>query len=368
MRLRLETMAHGGAAVARHDGKVVFVQGGVAGDEVEVGLIEEKKSFDVGLVTEVVEPSADRISPSCPWFATCGGCQWQYMTLEAQHRWKRETIIEQLRRIGRVADPVVHETVATGDGYGYRNRLDVGVVNGLPAFREAGSHRLVGVDACLLAAPSLARLLDSVQPIRNARQLVLRVGVRTGESLVVSKHRSGRLHEIVAGQRFRISGRAFFQVNTAGADALVNVVGEALAPSGDDVLLDGYAGGGLFSATVGRAAGAVVAVESDETALSDLAVNVSRARVVAVPFENSEPGRADLAVVDPPRTGLGPDAVSTLLRAGPRRIAYVSCDPASFSRDVRLLDDAGYRLVAVTPVDMFPQTFHIEVVGVLEKR
>lgn len=367
MRLRLETMAHGGAAVARHQGKVVFVQGGVAGDEVEVGLIEEKPSFDVGRVTEVVNPSSDRISPPCRWFGSCGGCQWQYMTLDAQHRWKRSTVVEQLQRIGRVAEPVVNEMVPTGDGYGYRNRLDVAVADGLPAFREGGSHRLVGVEACLLAAPSLARLLASVQPIRNAHQLILRVGVRTGESLVITKHRTGRIHEIVAGQRFRITGNAFFQVNTAGADQLVRLVGEALAPTTDDTLLDGYAGGGLFSGTVGRTAGSMVAVEADRTALSDLAVNAPRARVVASPFEAAGPGPVDLAVVDPPRIGLGPDGVVTLAAAGPRRVAYVSCDPASFARDVRLLAEEGYRLTEVTPVDMFPQTFHIELVGVLDR-
>lgn len=360
-------MAHGGAAVGRHDGKVVFVQGGVPGDEVEVDLIEEKQRFDVGQVTEVVSPSSDRVSPPCPWFGVCGGCQWQYMSLDAQHRWKRETVIEQVRRIGKVTAPKVADMVGTGDGYHYRNRLDVSVIDGRPAFFEAGSHRLVGVDACLLAAPSLARLLDSIQPIRNTKELVLRVGVRTGESLVVTKHRTGVLHEIVGGRRFRISGRAFFQVNTAGADALVRLVTEALDPTSDDTLLDGYSGGGLFSATVGRRAGKVVAVESDPTALSDLEVNAPGVRVIASPYEEARPGRVDLAVVDPPRTGLGADGVATLVSAQPRRLAYVSCDPASFGRDTRLLIDSGYHLVEVTPVDMFPQTFHIELVGVFER-
>jgi len=181
-------------------------------------------------------------------------------------------------------------------------------------------------------------------------------------------HGSGYLEEVVAGVRFRVTADAFFQNNTAGAAVLVDLVGEALSPSADDTLLDGYAGGGLFGLTVGRQVRRVVAVESDPLALTDLEHNAAAAavehRIVPDPFEDAQIGRRwDIAVVDPPRTGLEAAGVAAVTRGRPRAIAYVSCDPASLARDTRALRNAGYALEWAVPVDMFPQTFHIETVA-----
>jgi 23S rRNA (uracil1939-C5)-methyltransferase len=179
---------------------------------------------------------------------------------------------------------------------------------------------------------------------------------------------AGELVETVAGVGFRISADAFFQNNTAGAGALVGLVREALAVTPDETLLDGYAGGGLFGLTVGAGARRVVAVESDPLAVGDLRHNAANAsvehRVVEDRFESAAiGGRWEVAVVDPPRDGLGRDGVEAVSRGRPRAIAYVSCDPASLARDCRLLADRGYRLLWAAPVDLFPQTFHLETIA-----
>lgn len=184
---------------------------------------------------------------------------------------------------------------------------------------------------------------------------------------------SGSVVETVAGVEFRISADAFFQNNTPGAEALILLVAEALAPQQSETMLDGYSGGGLFGLTVGRSAGRVVAVESDPLALGDLRHNAAgfggEHRVVADRFEVAQIGwRWDVAVVDPPRDGLGAAGVEAVTRGRPRAIAYVSCDPASLARDCRHLAVAGYRLDWATPVDMFPQTFHIETVAAFTVR
>jgi 23S rRNA (uracil1939-C5)-methyltransferase len=183
--------------------------------------------------------------------------------------------------------------------------------------------------------------------------------------MVLFDDERGRFHEAVGGARFRITSRAFFQANTAGAEALVGLVGEVLQPSSEDVLLDGYAGGGLFAATVGAGCRKVLAVESDPVALGDLGAN-ARVKAIGKRFERSRPQLPktwDLAVVDPPRAGLGRAGVNTLVAGRPRSIAYVSCDPATFARDAAWLLAAGYELDWVQPVDLFPQTYHIELVG-----
>jgi tRNA/tmRNA/rRNA uracil-C5-methylase (TrmA/RlmC/RlmD family) len=278
--------------------------------------------------------------------------------------------MEQLHHLGGVIDPPVADTVAVSDGYGYRNRIDLRIDRGRPGLYATRSHDVVLIDDCPLVTPVLSDLLAGLSVDPDADRVTLRASERTGEHAVISRLRGrwsqAEIHELVAGHTFRISGRAFFQVNTGGADALAGLVSRALAPTAGEVMLDGYAGGGLFSATVGSGAGGVVAVESDPMAVADLRHNVPQASVVAQPFETARLSRVDVAVVDPPRSGLGEQGVSTLVRAAPDRLAYVSCDPAALARDARWLGEAGYRLELVTPVDMFPQTHHIEAVAVFE--
>lgn len=368
--LEIDSLAHGGAGVGRQAGKVVFCAGGIPGDTVLARVTADRGRFLEAETAEVVNPSPDRVEPPCPVFDRCGGCDWQMLTLEGQRAAKSEIVRSQLRHLGGFEEPPIEETRAVGPGFRYRNRIDLTVAEGRPALYEAGSHRPVLIDDCPLVVEPIARRIAELRPASGVDRITLRASTVTGELAELHRRRGrwdrGRLHEVVAGRRFQITSRAFFQVNTAGADALVDLVSE-MGIGSEDTLLDGYAGGGLFSATVGTGAGRVVAVESDHRALVDLAVNVPEAEVIARPFEEAEPGPVDVAVVDPPRSGLGRKGVDSLVASAPRRIAYVSCDPASLARDLRLLVDSGYHLRKVTPVDMFPQTHHVEAVALLQR-
>lgn len=358
-------MSHGGRAVARSDGQVVFVDGAYPGETVRVEITKTAQRHLVAQTLEVLEPSPERIMAPCPHFGPCGGCQWQTANYSAQLRWKQEIVADQLRFVGKLPEIEVLPTMASGPEYGYRNRMDFKVRDGRPALNRAESHDLIPLEVCLLLAPSLRTIFDRLELLPGHSQVTLRGGVNTGESLVLFDGDRGRLHERVGEVTFQISDRAFFQTNTAGAERLVQLVGEILDPRSEDRLLDGYAGGGLFSATVGGKAKQVWAVESDPTAIEDLRTNAP-AEVVTAKFERSLkhlPESLDLAVVDPPRDGLGRAGVEVLVAGRPRRIAYVSCDPATFARDAAWLVEAGFHLDRVQPVDMFPQTFHIELVG-----
>lgn len=358
-------MAHGGRAVGHHDGQVVFVQGAYPGETIEAEVTRSASRHLFAMASRIVEPSPDRIVAPCPHFGPCGGCQWQSAAYPAQLRWKQEIVADQLRFVGRLPEVDVRPTIAPGPEYGYRNRMDFKLVDGRPALNRIESHELVPIKICLLLAPPLRDLFDGLEVRSECERVTLRAGLRTGESLVLFDDERGRLHETVAGVRFRITSRAFFQTNTDGAETLVRLVRDALQATASDVLVDGYAGGGLFSATVGAGCRKVVAVESDPVALGDLNAN-TRATVVNRRFERCRallPKSWDLAVVDPPRIGLGMASVNTMVSGRPRSIAYVSCDPATFARDAALLVAAGYRLDWVQPVDLFPQTYHIELVG-----
>jgi 23S rRNA (uracil1939-C5)-methyltransferase len=389
-------MAHGGEAVARDDqGKVYFVAGALPGEHVLVEVVSDKGSWARARLEEIVESSPHRIDPPCRHFAACGGCQWQFADYRAQLRWKEETVGGQLRHLGRIPDPEVRRIVTPGDPYGYRNRMDFKVVDGSPALTRARSRELVPLDECLLLAHPLGNLFDRLGDLSGATSVTLRGGLRTGDLMaviegkmppqaakwdasVVHRRRDGfkvisgepHIHETVAGVRFRISPDAFFQVNTAGADSLVRLVEQALELQPTDVLLDAYAGGGLFTCTVGARAGRVIAIESDSAALADLRHNTAAmelpARIVPGRVEEVAPDLGEYwtaTVVDPPRTGLGRSGIAAITSAAPRAIAYVSCDPASLGRDANLLAESGYEFVWARPVDLFPQTFHVETVA-----
>lgn len=370
LRLEIDSLAHGGAGVGRDGGRVVFCTGGVPGDAVEAVMRRDRGRFLEAEVATVLRPSTLRREPPCPVFDRCGGCDWQMISLEGQRRAKAEIVRSQLRHLGDFDDPPVGETRVVSAGFRYRNRIDLRVWQGRPALYEARSHRAVPIEDCPLVLEPIAERIAVLEPPEGVDRVTIRASAATGE-LVEMARRDGRwqeglLHEVVGGHRFQVSGRAFFQVNTAGAEALVEMVTQIGVGPGD-TLIDGYAGGGLFSATVGALADRVVAVESDRRALGDLAVNAPHAAVISRPFEKAELPRAEVAVVDPPRRGLGADGVAALLGAGPERLAYVSCDPASLARDLRLLANAGFLLDRVTPVDMFPQTHHVEAVALLNR-
>ena len=392
-------MAHGGEAVARDDrGKVYFVAGALPDERIRAVVTADKGSWARAELQAVLEPSPLRIAPPCPHFGVCGGCHWQFADYHAQLQWKEATVAGQLRHLGRIPDPDVRRIVAPGEPYGYRNRMDFKVVAGKPALHRSRSRDLVPLDECLLLAHPLANLFDRLGDLQGVDAVTLRAGLRTGEMLVlldgekpdqagdwdvtiVERDRRGLrfdgepyIHEDVAGVRFRISADAFFQVNTAGADALVRLVVQALELGPDVVVLDAYSGGGLFSCTAGANAGRVIAVESDESALRDLRHNSERAgvdvRVVPGRFEEVAGDLGEYwtaAIVDPPRTGLGRSGVAAVTAAEPGAIAYVSCDPASLGRDANLLAEAGYELDWARPVDLFPQTFHVETVAVFRR-
>lgn len=369
IRIRTERMSHGGRAVGRVDGQVVFVVGAYPGETVDAVVIGGGKRHLEARTVTVLEPSPARIDAPCPHFGICGGCQWQTASYPFQLEWKREVVADQLRHLGRLPEIDVRPALAPGPAYGYRNRMDLKVVGDRPALLRAASHEPVQLDVCLLMADPLQPLFHSLEPPSGVERVTLRAGIGTGETLVLFDDETGVLHERVADATLRITGHAFFQVNTAGAESLVTLVNQSLSPGSGDLMLDGYSGGGLFSATVGRICQEVVAVESDGMAIDDLTHNTG-ARVIRGRFERSRtrlPARFDVAVVDPPRAGLGVEGVNVLISGKPRAIAYVSCDPASFARDASLLTGHGYRLDWVRPVDMFPQTSHIEMVGAFSR-
>ncbi len=402
LTLQLTGVAHGGAAIGRHEGKVIFVPYALPGETVRAEIVEEHARYAYARLLEVLEPSPERVTPPCPYFGPdgCGGCHWQHASCEAQLRFKAQVVAEQLARIGGLAESPVLPTIPDPSGWAYRNqaRFHPAPGGGL-GFCLEDRRDVVPVEECLILHPLLADLYDALDlELPDLTSLTLRAGVATGDRMLILETAEDEAPEVeidlpvscvlllsdgtpvpliggwtiteaVAGHTYRISAPSFFQANTAQAERLVGLVLEYLDPQGNETVLDGYCGVGLFTLPLAERAGLVVAVEVDPFAVEDLLVNaagIENVEVIEGPVEAAVrdwEGMLEAAVVDPPRAGLSPEALEGLVAAGPARLVYVSCDPATLARDARRLTAAGYRLEKVQPVDMFPQTYHIETVS-----
>jgi 23S rRNA (uracil1939-C5)-methyltransferase len=381
LELAATAMVAGGRALARDaDGRVVFVDGALPGERVRVAIETERRGYRTARVVEVLEPSPQRVAPPCPELARgCGACQWQHIEAGAQRSLKSGIVRDALRRIGGLEAVPEHATVELPP-WAFRTTLRLGVTNGRAGFREARSHASVAVEGCLVAHPILVPLItDARYP--KADEVLLRCGSRTGERLAVPTPsrkgvvvpgdvRNDFIHEDAAGQRWRISAASFFQSRPDGVDALALLVGRAADQLGvAATALDLYSGVGLFAGVLAARGWSVTAVESSSSAVGDARANLRSlgVKVVAADVTKWTPVAAELVVADPSRQGLGRRGVAVVDKSRARRLVLVSCDAASLGRDTALLRDAGFEMTALTPVDLFPHTFHVEVVTVFDR-
>lgn len=372
-------MTTDGRAVGRLDsGKVVFIEGALPDEDVDVVIESERSSFASGRSVRVVLASADRTVAPCPHFGEgCGGCRWQHASTAAQARYDSALIADSLRRIGRIAEPPIEAPVELAPWRG-RTTIRAGVHDGRAVLRRAASHEPVAIEGCLIAHPLLLPYLSG-RRYRGARAVTLRCGARTGEVLIdvapsgcvslPDEVHTDHLHEIAAGRRWRISARSFFQSRPDGADALARVVAAAAGAGGGRRAVDLFSGVGLFAGVLAAAGWSVVAVEGSHRSAGDARVNLADldVRVVEADVNGWRPDEpADLVVADPSRKGLGRDGVQTVVASGASRTILISCDAASLGRDAGLLVGQGCRLVSVTPIRMFPHSPHIEAVSLFE--
>lgn len=394
----LDGFAHGGEAVGRlPDGRACFVAGGLPGERVRVRVTQQRRRWARAALEEVLEASPDRVAPPCPYYGHCGGCQLQHASPAAQARLKQRVVVEQLQRIGGIADPPVADVVRPAGGWpdAYRSWARFGVTpDGRLGLHAAGSADIVPIDRCLLLDGATQRLREAAGDRWDG---VEEVEIRTGDGGVGVVHahvgsdglrdvpdgpfglvlsagatpsvlrEPGTVRLTVAGETYRLSPGSFFQAGPAAAAALVRQVLAAAAPDPTDDVLDLYAGAGLFSVPLARTGARVVAVEAHPAAAADAVANLAGLDAEVwhgtVSEALAEAPTADVVVLDPPRAGAGTDTAAQIAALGPRTIVYVACDVAALARDAKALVAAGYTLRRAVPVDAFGHTAHIEVVA-----
>lgn len=350
-----------------HEGKRIFVPYAAPGDVLDVEVTSDHGSWAEAAIASIVSPAPCRVRPCCPAFGMCGGCQWQHISYEAQLEWKRRILIEALGRIGRVYDPQVSDTLPSPKQWHYRNRIQLHVDSeGRVGFYRPGSREVVEFDECFIADARINRKLSEsrVEVSRRDRGIALRSD----------------------------DGVGFSQVNSEQNERLKGVIVEWLEDLPHRTVLEMYAGDGNFTFAIAKVAGRVVASDVDGRAIGmarrrRLSVGAQNVGFVCAPagrlsagelFRRASPQLrqwrskrhgpeyCDAVFLDPPRKGCA-EAVEMVAAARPESILYVSCDPATLARDVRSFAGHGYRFVKALPVDMFPQTYHVESLALLEK-
>jgi 23S rRNA (uracil1939-C5)-methyltransferase len=422
----LEKPIYGGAFLARDQGKAVFVPLALPGEQAQVHIVEEKKSYAAAEIVEIVTPSPNRVAPTCRHFGACGGCQYQHAGYEAQLEFKQSILRETLERGGiRAPDSMA---VLSAAPWAWRNRIRLAFdPAGNPGYRSRRSHGLIAIAECPIAAPLLIRaalaageIVRTLAPLRRPAELTLfcdaeetslfaglsipesapanfplddlcrtlaeRIPQLAGAELttqarpdrsprILAQWGASSLAYRAAGFPYRVDHGAFFQVNRWLIDSLVErVLGDARGALAWDL----FAGVGLFARQLATRFTRVLAVESAPSAAAALAHNLTgtsaepisaatldflrRAQAARLDLDNPDLIVPDLIVADPPRTGLGPETTSLLVQLAAPALVYVSCDPATLARDLRPLLDSGYSIRQLALADLFPQTFHIETI------
>jgi tRNA/tmRNA/rRNA uracil-C5-methylase (TrmA/RlmC/RlmD family) len=363
LELLITDVAFGGEGVGRHEELVVFVPFVITGETVEVEITEVRKRYARGRLARVVRPAGERVAPGCRYFGVCGGCQYQHIEYPAQLRLKWKQVSDLFERIGKLDPRCIAPIVPCPRPYGYRNRIMIRsqwdkFKQGLNiGFIRADSRLVIDIEECPIAEPAVSEQIRHVRahpPPKGGLKVVLRL----------------------APEGWEVPPDSFFQNNFALLPKLVEVVGEGLRQSGARHLVDVYCGVGFFALELADRVDSYAGVELDR-----MAIRAARRNALAKGRTNGEfvagsagellpellakfTPAATSVILDPPRKGCQPSTLELLQRVRPAQILLVSCHPATMARDLNILCAAGvYEVAQVTPLDMFPQTAHVECVA-----
>ena len=353
----------GGEGVSRlDDGRVVFIRGAARGDILEIVLTKELSRSTCADIIRIISPSPYRIEPDCKVFPQCGGCDYRHIDYNEELYAKQQCVNDALKRIGGLSVQI-NEVLHTRQINGYRNKVVLHSDGAASGFYRSKSHDVVPVENCLL-------LKDE---INKEIKCLTKTGIKQKCDITIRSGRNGTIppfEEELDGLIFKLEG--FFQVNTKAALILFQKAREYAALSKSDTLIDLYCGVGAMTLFTGRDAGHALGIEQNPDAVKIAKENAKRNNLTHLEFLNADASSQinsittpDCVIVDPPRNGLSKDATNRLLELFPKRLVYVSCNPATLARDIKNLN--GYKIKEICAVDMFPRTANIECCCLLVK-
>lgn len=380
----------GGIATAEIDGAPIEVAGAIVGESVVAEVLRKYPERVAAKTVDVLEASPDRVEPACKYFLECTGCQWQHVSYARQLDLKRDRVVKELSAFDSLSETTVLQTVESPRQLGYRNHGRFTVAKkqdaGSIGYVNATTRQWLKIDECLLMDSQINEALNTFQErLAGQSQLSIRVGSNSGSMLVQPKMEvqgidieTGVQHyeEEVRERRFTIAASSFFQVNTDQLSQAVDEIRELLELTGDELLVDAYCGVGVFAVLLAPYARKVVGIEESASAIEDAGRNSEgvdnvefvegKTEHVLKTWNDQYSEQVDAVILDPPRVGCHPDVIESVKVLNPRKLLMVSCDPSALARDLDLLcADGSFELEFVKPVDMFPQTKHVETISLL---
>jgi len=381
----IERILPGGVGLAHAEGRTILVSLAAPGDVLRVRIDRLRGNVAFASISAIIEPSPVRVEPPCPYFGRCGGCDFQQLNYQAQLDAKVAIIRDCLHRIAQLESPPTIAIQAAPQQWQYRARANwqIDPITKRLGYFESGSHRVCDVEVCAVLAP---RLQDVLRDLRseihngaagdNLRDLRATIGdTNVSVAPALGDFQTDDVSLSLAGEKYSFNADSFFQVNPDLVEALI---AEALRDANGKLAIDLYCGAGLFTLPLARQFESVVGVE-----VNDRATHFARRNLQAANLENAAIVTAgvgqwlaaqrhsfesvDFLLLDPPRPGVENKVIEGILAIDPRRISYVSCDPATLARDVRKLITGGYHLDSIMAFDLFPQTHHVETVIHLHK-
>lgn len=403
--LKIEKLDHSGRGIARLNDKIVFIPCAFKDEVVEVEIIREKKSWMEGRVLRWIKVSEKRVQPTCPYYDICGGCDIMHMSYHDQVAWKEEKVKEIMQKFANISPSVVSSIIPCEEEKNYRNKLVLQVKDDI-GFFEKRSHQLVKIEKCQISDTRINEVLEIIRsqmPLKHVHQIMIRASKNTDNIMVVFDASDPIKEELVSvlkgkvssiimkqnhkyktvygkddmieklnGVSFQIAPDAFFQVNTKQTEKLYQMVKDAFVLSRDDIVLDLYCGTGTIGIFLAPFVRQVIGVEVNAQAIESAKKNQALNKISNIEWklgkvEDVIPSMKvspNVVVVDPPRSGLDDKTIERIKSWDVEKIVYVSCDPVTLARDINRLKEK-YDVVKIVPVDMFPQTKHVECVASL---
>jgi len=401
-QIKIEKLVYGGQGLSRVDGKVIFTDYTIPEEIVEIKEKTVKKNFIEAEIKNIVEKSKYRVNPKCKYFGICGGCDWQHINYDYQADLKKDILIENLTRIAKIDKPVINNVIKSSEPYNYRNRTQIKVFDNKIGYYKKKSHSIIDIDSCnILHEKILDKLIEIRKASKNLESNINSIHIfatRTDDIIVkyiydnkpdtinkknnikndaMSFEATQEFIEDFGEYKLKIDFNSFFQVNRFQINNMINCIKNYIGTNKYKNILDLYCGIGTFTIPIAKCAENVFGIEINSDAVKCAKDNVNLNKIDNLKFyctdtENSfkliKDINPDFIVIDPPRSGLTKpviDCITTLKDL--EKIIYVSCDPSTFSRDLKIILANGFKIKDLTLIDMFPQTYHIESICLLEK-
>lgn len=395
----IDRLDHQGRGISYKGGKIIFVDGSLDDEEVMCEIDVEKKKYYEGHVTEILKMSSSRVKPKCPYYELCGGCNIMHMSYEKQLDFKKKKLSSIINKYA--SSNVAINDIVGSKQFNYRNKITLKVNKKIGLYKKQ-SNDLVNINECLIVDSNINKVIKVLSEFifDDIKQIIIRSSINTNEIMVcfdnevndeiiseLKKYVSSIyvkdkliygnsfLTEVLGDYKFVISPSSFFQVNTDQAFNIYMKVLEYCKLEKNDVILDLYCGTGTIGIFLSKHCKSVIGIELNPDAIKNAWINAEKNKISNIEFYTGDVGKVinnikckpNVIVVDPPRSGLSKETINFIINLNVKKLIYVSCDPMTLARDIKLLSDK-YSLQEVTPFDMFPNTYHVESVCILERK